>query len=134
MDGVTKDSVYVRLVMLAIIVTINVSSAYGEIIVEKSVIAAKMQPAIMQLDNAYAELVILDLAVKWSVRQEHGVKDVPVCVNATGQTRNPVILSMGNAFAKMDSLATNVPKTVQKVNGDRGASINAAAVVIHVII
>ena len=69
MDGATRDSVFVRLVMLAIIVTINVSSAYGEIIVEKSVIAAKMQPAIMQLDNAYAELVILDPAVKWSVRQ-----------------------------------------------------------------
>ena len=74
MDGATKDSVYVRLVMLAIIVTINVSSAYGEIIVEKSVIAAKMQLAIMQLDNAYAELVILDLAVKWSVRQVSLIK------------------------------------------------------------
>jgi len=124
----------VRLVMLAIIVTINVSRDCGEIIVEKSVIAVQMQAAIMQLDNAYAELVILDLAVKWSVRQEHGVKDVPMCVNATGQIPNPVILSMGNACARMVSLATSVPKTVQKVNGDLDASINAAAVVIHAII
>ena len=63
-----------RLVMLAIIVTINVSRDCGEIIVEKSVIAVQMQAAIMQLDNAYAELVILDLAVKWSVHQVSPIK------------------------------------------------------------
>ena len=73
-DGVTKDSVSVRLVMLAIIVTINVNRDCGEIIVEKNVTAVKMQAAIMQLDNAYAELVILDLAVKWSVRQVSPIK------------------------------------------------------------
>lgn len=120
--------------MLAIIVMINVSQDCGEITVEKNVIAVQMQLATIQLDNAYAELVILDLAVKWSVRQEHGVKDVPMCVNVTGQIPNPVILSMGNACARMVSLATSVPKTVQKVNGDLDASINAAAVVIHAII
>ena len=60
--------------MLAIIVTINVSRDCGETIVEKSVIAVQMQLAIMQLDNAYAELVILDLAVKWSVRQVSPIK------------------------------------------------------------
>ena len=73
-----------------------------------------------------------------------------MCVNVTGQIPNPVILSMGNACARMVSLATSVPKvsfsnkdfflnffvsqTVQKVNGDLDASINAAAVVIHAII
>ena len=60
--------------MLAIIVTINVSRDCGEIIVEKNVIAVQMQAAIMQLDNAYAELVILDLDVKWSVRQVSPIK------------------------------------------------------------
>ena len=31
-------------------------------------------------------------------------------VNATGQTLSPVILSMGNAFARTVSLAMSVPK------------------------
>ena len=47
MDGVTKDSVSVRLVILVIIVTINVSRDYGEIIVAKSVTVDKMLHAIM---------------------------------------------------------------------------------------
>ena len=42
MDGVTKDSVSVRPVILVIIVTISASQDYGEITVAKSVTVDKM--------------------------------------------------------------------------------------------
>ena len=47
MDGVTKDSVSVHLVILVIIVTINANRDYGEIIVAKSVTVDKMLHVIM---------------------------------------------------------------------------------------
>lgn len=133
MDGATRDSVSVRLAMLAIIATISVNRASGAIIVAKNATVARIRLAITLRASVSVAPGTQGPVARSSVPRARGDMAVPVCASVTGPIRNRVIPSMVSACAKTVLLAMDALNSVQRANGDRDASTSVGAVATHAI-